>query len=120
MGRCQLRRFVDLLLVATLLLLAMLPAGTACTEAPPAASPTVQQPTAAERQDVTTYTLPPDKYERAIAYSRAKYALYVVGVAYDIVVLLLVLAWCLGPRFRDWAERASPRALVQAMIFAPL
>ena len=35
-------------------------------------------------------------------------------------MLLLVLWWRLGPKYRDWAERVSKRRFVQVLIFAPL
>jgi len=66
------------------------------------------------------FTLSPEKYRQAVEYSRAKYTHYFVNQFYAIVVLLLVLAWKLGPRFRNWAERASRRRFVQVLIYAPL
>jgi len=67
-----------------------------------------------------SYTLPPDKYEKAVAFSRAKYRLYFVDSAYGILVLILLVSLCVGPKYRDWAERISRRRFVQAWIFAPL
>ena len=52
--------------------------------APPAAAVAgEQQPQAppAKAEAVKAYTLPPEKYEKAIAYSRANYRLYFIGVA---------------------------------------
>jgi Zn-dependent protease with chaperone function len=72
-----------------------------------------------ERQ-VKTFTLPPDKLEKAIEYSAARDRLYFLSVAYSIVLLVSVLDWRLAPRFRDWAEAASGRRILQAYIFAPL
>ena len=67
-----------------------------------------------------SYTLPPDKYEKAVAFSRAKYRLYFVDSAYGILVLILLVSLRVGPTDRDWAERISHRRFVQAWIFAPL
>ena len=36
------------------------------------------------------------------------------------MILLLVLYWRLGPKYRDWAERISSRRFLQVVIFAPL
>jgi Zn-dependent protease with chaperone function len=73
-----------------------------------------------KKQQVNSYTLPPGKYEKAVAYSRTGYALHFVGVAYSLLVLLAILALRIAPMFRDWAERVSPRRFVQAIVFVPL
>jgi STE24 endopeptidase len=83
----------------------------------PAAAP--QQP-APPQQEVKAYTLPPDKYQEAIAYSRARYRLHFVSFMYGAIVLLLVLHWRLAPKYRDWAERVSRRGFLQAVIYTPL
>jgi len=53
--------------------------------APPAAQAGAQEleteAAPAKAEAVKTYTLPPEKYEKAIAYSRANYRLYFIGVA---------------------------------------
>ena len=67
-----------------------------------------------------TYTLPPDKLAKAIAYATARNWLHFIAVAYGIVVLVGVLAWKMAPRLRNLAESASRRRIVQAYIFAPL
>ncbi|MGH9743628.1 MAG: M48 family metallopeptidase [Candidatus Acidiferrum sp.] len=70
--------------------------------------------------DVKAYTLPPDLYEKAVKYSRAQYILYFVGFGWSVIVLLLVLAWRLAPKYRDWAEAATKTRFLQAVIFAPI
>ncbi|HZD83956.1 MAG TPA: M48 family metallopeptidase [Candidatus Angelobacter sp.] len=67
-----------------------------------------------------SYTLSPDKYEKAVAFSRAKYQLYFVDTAYGILILILLLNLRVAPKYRDWAERISHRRFVQAWIFASL
>ena len=84
----------------------------------PVASPSSAQ--TPSPSSVRTYSLPPDKYEKAIAYSRAGYRLYFLNSAYGIVVLALLLWMGFGARLRDWAERASRRRLAQAGVVAPL
>ena len=44
----------------------------------------------------------------------------VVGSIYGVGLLALLLTMRVAPRFRNLAERASRRRLVQAMVFAPL
>lgn len=75
---------------------------------------------AAEKQSVKSYSLPPEKYEKAVAYSRTQYRLHFVGVAYSLLLLLIILSLRIAPAFRDWAERVSRRRFVQAMVFVPL
>lgn len=67
-----------------------------------------------------TYTLPPEKYEKAVAFSRAKYRLSFIDTAYGIVLLILLLGWRVAPKYRNWAERISRHRFVQAWIFVPL
>ena len=67
-----------------------------------------------------TYTLPPDKLAKAVAYAAARNSLHFMAAAYGIALLIGFLMVRLVPRFRDWAERASRRRIVQAYIVAPL
>jgi STE24 endopeptidase len=67
-----------------------------------------------------TYTLPPDKLAKAIAYATARNWLHFIAAAYGIAVLVGLLAWRLAPRLRNLAESASRRRIAQAYIFAPL
>jgi STE24 endopeptidase len=89
-------------------------AAAAQTQAP-APAPPPEPPRAAK-----TYTLPPDKLAKAIEYSTARHRLHFISVAYGILVLVGLLAWKVAPRYRDWAEAASRRRILQAYIFAPL
>ena len=73
-----------------------------------------------DNRPAQTYTLPPDKYEKAVAFSRAKYRLYFADAAYGILVLILLLNLHVAPKYRDLAERISHRRFVQAWIFGPL
>lgn len=73
-----------------------------------------------EKKDVQTYTLSPEKYRKAIAYSRARYWEYFIGAAYFLLILLLLLRSRAAPTLRDWAERASSRYWVQLLLFAPM
>lgn len=66
------------------------------------------------------FTLSPEKRERAIAYARARYTLHFASFAWSVLVLVVIVAGRLGPRFRDRAERISRRRFWQAAVFAPL
>lgn len=66
------------------------------------------------------YTLPPEKYEQAIVFSRTRWALHFIGVAYGLLLLLALLALKVAPLFRNWAEAVSRRRFVQALVFVPL
>jgi STE24 endopeptidase len=70
--------------------------------------------------NVETYSLPPDQLQRAIAYARARHVLYFAGTAWGFAILGLVLALHLGPRYRNWAEAATRKRILQAYLFAPL
>lgn len=72
------------------------------------------------KPNVTAYTLPPDLYAKAVRYSRAQYILYFVSFVWGVIVLLVVLGWRLAPKYRDWAERATSRRFLQAVIFTPI
>lgn len=67
-----------------------------------------------------SYTLPPDKLAKAIAYAAARNRLYFIAVAYGILVLAALLAWHVAPRLRNLAESATRHRILQAYIFAPL
>jgi Zn-dependent protease with chaperone function len=67
-----------------------------------------------------SYSLPPDKLQRAIEYAHAGYALHFGSEIYAILILAVIIATGLSARFRDWAVAASKRRFVQALIFVPL
>jgi Zn-dependent protease with chaperone function len=94
--------------------LAFAPGLTAQTPVP------AREPVIRETREVSSYTLPPEKYRQAVAYSRAKYRLHFIGFAWGFVVLLGLLALRVAPRFRDFAERMSRRRFVQAFVFGSL
>lgn len=85
-------------------------------EAAPQPSPSTSE----KRETIQAYTLPPEKYEQAIAFSRTRWALHFLGVAYALVLLLILLMLKVAPKFRDWAESLSRRRFVQALVFVPL
>ncbi len=94
---------------------------------PSGANPQSQSPKSSEQagavsgqQTVRGYSLPPEQYEKAVAYSRTQYRLHFGGVAYSLLVLFIILSLRIAPAFRDWAERVSRRRFVQAIVFVSL
>jgi len=102
----MLRRALLLLILAAVAALAQ-----AQVSAPPQPEP---------QKQVKTYTLPPEKLAQAIDYANARHWLHFIGFAYSVAVLAGLLAWRVAPRFRNWAQAASRRRIVQAYIFTPL
>jgi STE24 endopeptidase len=71
-----------------------------------------------EQQQPKTYTLPPDKQARSIAYAHSRHELYFLDLLFTTVGLILLIQLGVGPRLRDWAERISRRRFPQAVSFA--
>lgn len=69
---------------------------------------------------VTQYTLSPERRQKAVEYSKAKYRLYFISSAVGMLSLVLVILLRWGAWFRDLAERVSKRRFVQALVFVPL
>ena len=65
------------------------------------------------------YRLSRDRYEKAVALSRAEYRLYFIFVAWGIAILLLALWLKAVARLRDFAERRTGSRWLQAVIFVP-
>ena len=110
------RKALIILSIAVAILLAF-----AVVEAQPQQPPTEEGPSSgANQQTVKSYSLPPEKYEKAVSYSRAQYRLHFIGTAYSLLILLFILSRRIAPAFRDWAERVSRRRFIQALVFVPL
>ncbi len=71
-------------------------------------------------KDVNSFTLTPEKYQKAIEYRRARYTIYFISAAYGLILLWMMIRYRIAPRFRQWAEKASSRRIVQVAIIAPL
>jgi STE24 endopeptidase len=99
----------------------------AAAQIPPLSSPSPQQteppvnpPVTQAKTDTERYTLSRERYEKAIAYSRAGYTLYFLSVFFDIGVLLLVLWLGIAAKYRDFAMCSTERRFVQGLIFIPI
>src|SRR5580704_14562773 len=55
-------------------------------------------------REVKTYSLPPEKLQKAIDFGKARNRLHFISVGYGILVLLGFLALRIAPGLRDWAE----------------
>ncbi len=87
-------------------------------ETPQAQATQEAQPTA--EQEVKGFTLPPEKYQQAVEYARARYRLYFISFVYGLLVLGVILGLRFAPRFRDWAQAASRRRFLQVLVYTPL
>jgi Zn-dependent protease with chaperone function len=83
-------------------------------ETPPAETKTLE-PGRTEQ-----YTLSHERYQKAIAYSRAGYTLYFVSYIYAVIFLLLILRLGVAAKFRNIAESVSEKRWVQGLVFTPL
>ncbi|HET9995759.1 MAG TPA: M48 family metallopeptidase [Candidatus Acidoferrum sp.] len=73
-----------------------------------------------EQTKTEQYTLSHDRYEKAVAYSRAGYTLYFVSYFLGAIVLILLLRLGVAAKFRDIAEKVSDKWWVQGLVFVPL
>ena len=78
------------------------------------------QTTAAQRGQPGQYVLSQERYEKAVAYSRASYSLYFISVFFSVVALVILLRLGIAAKFRDWAESVSDKRWRQALVFVPL
>jgi Zn-dependent protease with chaperone function len=83
----------------------------------PQSGSTAQQ---AAPQKITHYTLPPDRYQKARNLGKISFRFALIRFVYGLIVLWLILSWKLSAKYRTWAESASSKRFVQALIFAPL
>jgi hypothetical protein len=84
----------------------------------PSASSVGAAPSPSEAPE--SYQPPPAIAAKAIAYSSAQHHLYFFDFAYGLLILIVILECRIAPRYRNWAERATPRRLLQAALYAPL
>lgn len=94
--------------------------------------PTVDPPTARGPELATTpavvqaksetekYTLSHDRYEKALAYSRAGYTLYFISIFLGMAIVWLFLRLGIAARIRDFAERLTENRFLQGLLFIPL
>ena len=69
---------------------------------------------------VTQYTLSSEKLAKSYALYEIRGWLIVISTIYSFAILTSFIRWRWAVKLRDWAERASARRFVQAMILVPL
>ena len=84
------------------------------TEIPPLA------PSTPDQAKTEQYTLSHEKYEKAVAYSRAGYTLYFLSYILGGIFLYLILRLGIAARLRDISENATQKRWVQGLVFVPL
>lgn len=99
-------------------------ASSARHQSPSSSPPMITAPTEAEQPGttakITAYTLPPVLHKKAHDLNRIRFRLALLGFAYGIAVLWLVLRWKLAPKYRDWSESFSSRSFLQGALYSPL
>jgi STE24 endopeptidase len=69
------------------------------------------------KTETKNYQLSPERYAKAIAYSRAGYSVYFVSVLWGIIALVLLLKSKTVAKLRDFAETQSKNFCLQAVLF---
>src|SRR5579863_7262501 len=90
------------------------------TPPPQQMEPPTETPVPAADNEIQRYTLSHERYQKAVAYSRAGYTLYFLSVFIGFAVLLVALRFGFVARIRDFAERTSENRIVQGLLFIPL
>jgi len=75
--------------------------------------------TTSTQNSTTTYHLSPEKYQKAIAYSRAGYRLYFLSVFWNLAIILFLLRSGFFAKLRSFAESRSRSHSLQAALFVP-
>jgi Zn-dependent protease with chaperone function len=113
------------LLRLALLVISLLSAGSRIHAIPLQTAPATPQETVAPasttstQNSTTTYHLSPEKYQKAIAYSRAGYRLYFLFVFWNLAILLFLLRSGFFAKLRSFAEARSRSHSFQAALFVP-
>ena len=110
--------------LATIVILLVAGAGYGQTAASSDSQPVGQTASSTSRvqpaSPVPTYTLTPERRAQAIAYSRATYVLYFVGILLSLAIYVFLWRARIAVTFRQWARKVSPRLFVQCLVFIPL
>ena len=89
-------------------------------QSPPASAQDASTLASTPAQNSTTnYHLSPEKYQKAIAYSRAGYRLYFLSVFWNLAIILFLLRSGFFAKLRSFAESRSRSHTLQAIVFVP-
>ena len=102
-------------LVVVILFLLLSGLGASAYQGQDASTPSVASP-----HPLMHYSLPPDKLSKAYALYLLDGTLYFVTTLWGFLILWVMLRAHFGPRLRTWAERASRRRFVQAVVVMSL
>jgi Zn-dependent protease with chaperone function len=101
-----------------------MPSALLAAQLPPTTGAASDKPTPAPAPpssgNTEQYTLSHERWQKAVAYSRAGYTLYFISYFSVILGLLIILRTGLAARLRDFAERATEKRWLQGLIFIPL
>jgi Zn-dependent protease with chaperone function len=101
-----------------LLLTGLAPLSCAAQPAPVQPAPvSTAAPSATAQPSTQAYSLPPDKLANAIALSRIRNILDIVGSLWGLAVLWLLLATRAAAGLAAWAERLLRRRWLQGLLF---
>jgi Zn-dependent protease with chaperone function len=92
------------------------PSGNTNTQAHPEVRNGQPESTKTNTQE---FHLSRERYEQAVRYSRAGYLLYFASVAWEILVLVILLNTGLVAKWRDCAGKTARHWVVQGIIFVP-
>jgi STE24 endopeptidase len=93
---------------------------TVHTPPPQQIEPPAKAAAPAALNETERYTLSHDRYEKAVAYSRAGYTLYFLSVFIGFAVLILALRFGLVARVRDFAQHTTENRFLQGLLFIPI
>src|SRR5215470_20035830 len=82
-------------------------------------APLCAQPRTSSSPQTKGYTMAPEKYHRAVAYSHWQYGMHFLGVLWAAGTLIALLKFHVAPRLRTWFEAATRRRFFQAAMFVP-
>ncbi len=82
--------------------------------------PATNPPVVNAKSETERYTLSHERYEKAVAYSRAGYAVYFVWILLGLIVAWLFLRLGAAAKMRDFAEELSENRFLQGLIFLPM
>jgi STE24 endopeptidase len=113
--KLSLRALAVVGLAAIFIASAALPITAQTSAPPPSASPSAS--TLGNPQSQQAYSLPADKLARAIAVSRIRNILDIVGSIWGLVVLWLLLATRCAAAIETWVQRIAKQRWLQGCIF---
>ena len=93
---------------------------TVRTPPPQQIEPPAKAAAPAALNETEQYTLSRDRYEKAVAYSRAGYTLYFLSFFIGFAVLILALRFGLVARIRDFAQHTTENRFLQGLLFIPM